>query len=65
MQFENLAKGGSTVVEHLPHHPKVKGLSSASATGIWIRHDQMLRQPMNLKQDFSIPVPPVPFLTSW
>jgi len=49
MQFDKLAKGGSTVVEHLPHHPKEKGLSSASATGIWIRHDRMLRQPMNLK----------------
>ncbi len=28
------------------------------------RHDQKSRQPMNLKQDVSIPVPPFPFLTS-
>jgi hypothetical protein len=26
--------GGSTVVEHLPRHPKVKGSSSAAASGI-------------------------------
>ncbi len=25
---------GVTVVEHLPHHPKVKGLSIAKAAGI-------------------------------
>ncbi len=29
------------------------------------RHDRTSRQPMNLKWDVSVPVPPVPFLTSW
>jgi len=29
------------------------------------RHDRTLRQPTNLKRDVSIPVPRVPFLTSW
>jgi hypothetical protein len=28
-----LARGGSTVVAHLPHHLKVKGLSPAVAAG--------------------------------
>jgi len=29
--FVMLASGGSAVVEHSPHHPKVKGLSPATA----------------------------------
>jgi hypothetical protein len=31
-QTKTFKNGGSTVVEHLSHHPKVKGLSSATAT---------------------------------
>jgi hypothetical protein len=27
-----MASGGGTLVEHLPHHPKVKGLSPAPGT---------------------------------
>jgi hypothetical protein len=29
-RHKTLAKGGSTMVEHSPHHPKVKGSSPAS-----------------------------------
>jgi hypothetical protein len=31
--FKNAGSGGSTVVEQLPHLPKVKGLSLEAATG--------------------------------
>jgi hypothetical protein len=39
------------------------GITTFSITTL--RHDRTSRQPTNLKQDVSIPVPPVPFLTSW
>jgi hypothetical protein len=41
----------------------VKGLQDL----VWLmtRHDRTLRQPMNLKREFSVPVLSVPFVTSW
>jgi hypothetical protein len=33
MLIRALAGRGSTVVEHLPHHPKVEGLNPAAAAG--------------------------------
>jgi hypothetical protein len=37
-----MARVGSTVVEHLPHHPKVKGLSPSAVTGT--RTEKMTNQ---------------------
>jgi len=43
----DLAKGSIMVVEHLPHHPKVEGLSAASAARDKIGEKTQQLKPMN------------------
>jgi len=48
---QDLARNGSTVVEHLPIHPKVKGLSPGAP--VCAREDQKGKTTVTLVKPFS------------
>ncbi len=52
------ARGGSTVVEHLARHPKVKGSSSATASGIGSKKWQKVSLHMRTCNDVDAPSNP-------